>query len=257
MNSSALPVKGGAHLSTGMQIDTDWHYHDMHQLLYAFDGSVEIEDERARCLVPHQFAAWIPAGTHHRTRLQRVGSGSVFLDTTLLPGYASNVSIIRTAPLLREMIKEAMRWPIMERIYDPIADSFFQTFALLCKEWIDDDQSLVLPTTSDSRLIKAIVFTQDHLADATLCEVCKSTGMSQRTLRRRFQSILGMSWEDYRLRLRVFKALDLLEQDKFPIIEIAAVVGYSSPSAFAKAFRSVMRESPSDYRQRRITSNSP
>lgn len=252
MNPADRPVVGGAHLSSGMQIDTGWHFHDMHQLLYAFDGSVEIEDATARYLVPHQFAAWIPAGTRHRTRIQQVGSGSVFLARSGLVASETTVRIVRAPPLMREMIKEAMRWPIMEAVYDRIAESFFQAFALLLRDWIAENAPLVLPTTSDPRLGKVIEFTHTHLTSVTLREVCSRAGMSERTLRRQFLTKLGMTWEEYRLRYRIFKALALLEQERIPISEIAAAVGYGSQSAFAKAFKTIMRESPSCYRQRRF-----
>jgi hypothetical protein len=69
----------------GMQVDTDWHHHDMHQLLYAFDGSVEIKGEDARYLVPHQFAAWIPKAVFTGRASSASAPDPSFFDRDLIP----------------------------------------------------------------------------------------------------------------------------------------------------------------------------
>ncbi len=235
-----------------MQLDTGWHFHDMHQLLYAFDGAVEIEDTKARYLVPHQFAAMVPAGTAHRTRIQRVSSGSVFLQRDLVETPRTDVSIIRVPPLMREMILESMRWPIMEGYCDPVGVSLFTTFALLGRKWFTHHADLVLPTSTDPGIIRVIDYTLQHLDSVTLTQTCKVAGMSQRTLRRKFVDAVGLTWDDFRLRARIFRAIELLEKEKFPITRIASDVGYSTPSAFTKAFRNLLGESPSAYRRRRF-----
>jgi AraC-like DNA-binding protein len=59
---------------------TGWHYHDLHQLEYAFQGIAEVETADARYLLPPQQAAWIPAGTEHCTTLTRTRTLAVFFD---------------------------------------------------------------------------------------------------------------------------------------------------------------------------------
>ncbi|TAL02455.1 MAG: hypothetical protein EPO08_07145, partial [Rhodospirillaceae bacterium] len=49
----------GAHSSDGWEVASPWHTHDMHQLLYAFEGSVEVEGRSGCYKVPNQFAVWI------------------------------------------------------------------------------------------------------------------------------------------------------------------------------------------------------
>src|SRR5262245_49111259 len=91
MRDPAVAVHGGAHNSDGWEVDSPWHFHDMHQLLYAFAGSVDVEGEEGSHRIPNQFAAWIPAGATHRTRIQKVRSGSVFLSAELVPAAGERV----------------------------------------------------------------------------------------------------------------------------------------------------------------------
>ena len=249
-NRSGRNLRGGSYLSSGLEMDTGWHIHDMHQFQYPFEGYFEVEDEVARYLIPHQFGVWIPAGTRHRSWLKGGGSGSVLLREDMIAAEAGAISIIRVPPLMREMIFEAMRWPVLEGYDDPVGDSFFTTFALLCREWLQHPTALILPVSSDPRIVQIMEYTVDHLAEVSLEDVCGYVGMSRRTLRRKFVDRMGMTWEEFRLRSRIFKAVELLEQESLPILEIALRVGYKSQSAFAKSFKSLLHDSPTGYRQR-------
>ncbi len=250
LNKSGLDLVGGSHLSSGLEMDTGWHVHDMHQFQYAFEGYIEVEDAAARYLVPHQFGVWIPAGMEHRTWLKGGGSGSVFLREDMVATDTDRLSIIRVPPLMREMILESMRWPILEGYEDETGHSFFTTFALLCQEWLAQRSQLILPVSDDPRIKRILGYTVDNLAAVTLDEVCREAGMSSRTLRRKFSEKMGMSWEEFRLRSRIFKAIELLEDDSVPIVDIAMAVGYKGQSAFAKSFKALVNDSPSAYRKR-------
>ncbi|HEY6131230.1 MAG TPA: helix-turn-helix transcriptional regulator [Halioglobus sp.] len=254
--SANSAVKAGALNSDGLEIETPWHFHDFHQLLYAFEDSVEVEGQSARYKVPHQFAAWIPAGTVHRTIHRKVRSGSVFFRADMIDWPASTLRVIPVSNLMREMIMYAMRWPI-DGIDDAVSLAYFESFARLCSEWIAQEVTLVLPSSDDARINAIADFTRVHLSAVTLQDVCNNVGMSQRSLRRHFQQAMGISWEDYRLRLRIYHAIDELDNTKKPIGEIAADAGYASQTAFAKAFRTIMGTGPTAYRRERRGKTKP
>lgn len=241
-------IRAGAFNSDGLDIETPWHVHDLHQLMYAFEGSVEVEGPAARYKVPHQFAAWIPAGTVHRTTIQNVRSGSVFFRVDMIDWPVDSVRVIPVSNLMREMIMHAMRWPI-SGVDDADSLAYFDCFARLCSEWITQEVRLVLPSSDDARINAITNFTRANLASVTLHDICKAVGMSERSLRRHFLKAMGISWEDFRLRLRIYLAIDKLDNTKAPIGAIAADVGYSSQTAFAKAFKAIMGIGPSAYRR--------
>ena len=249
MRPPGCHLTAGAHCSAGWEVVTPWHHHDMHQLLYAFDGSVEVEGLAGRYKVPRQFAVWIPAGAVHRTSIQRVGSGSVFLNPDMVTCAMRTLRVVPAPPLLREMVMHAMRWPF-ERQQDAASDVFFTCFATLCEGWIAEEVRLVLPASADERVAAMMAYTAAHLATVCLKEVCEQAHMSERTLRRRFKNAAGIDWAEYRKRLRIATALDALDGTAKTIGEIAAEIGYENQAAFARAFRSVIGIAPREYRQR-------
>jgi AraC-like DNA-binding protein len=248
MRSVDSTIKAGAFSSDGLEIETPWHFHDLHQLLYAFEDSVEVEDESARYKVPHQFAAWIPAGTVHRTVHQRVRSGSVFFHVDMIDWPVDSLRVVPVSNLMREMIIHAMRWPI-DGVDDETSLAYFDCFARLCGEWITHEVTLVLPSSNDPRINAIVNFTRANLATVTLQDACNVVSMSERSLRRHFLKAMGISWEDFRLRLRIYMAIEDLDTTNKPISEIAVNVGYTSQTAFAKAFRAIMGIGPTAYRR--------
>jgi|EndMetStandDraft_8_1072994.scaffolds.fasta_scaffold49304_4 AraC-like DNA-binding protein len=228
-------------------VDTPWHSHEMHQLQYAFDGIVEVEDEGGTYMLPRALAAWIPAGVSHRTKIHFVSSGSVYLSAKLVPAAGDRIRIVQVSPLMREMVLGAMRWPLTAPL-DETGTRYFEAFASLCGEWIQEEAHLRLPHLRGSRLEAVADHTYAHLDTVTLDSVCKLAGLSERTLRRHFRSAAGMSWESYRQRARLLRAAVLLSERRLTIGQIAAQVGFESQSAFARAFRELMGSSPREFR---------
>lgn len=243
--------RAGAMRSDCVDRDSHWHFHDMHQLIHAFEEAIVVESVAGRHLVPPQLVAWIPAGMLHRVSLHRVRSGSVFLPDTMIADPGDRIRTLLVSPLMREMLREAMRWPL-EGDTNPLRESYFATMAGLCQEWIGEEADLFLPTSRDPRVQRALDYTASRM-EAKLPEVCAEAGLSERTLRRRLKAETGMTWEACRQRSRLLRAVTLLGEHETlfsGIAGIAADCGFESPSAFAKAFRAALGETPRAYRAR-------
>ena len=238
---------GVAIVQDDFDLDTPWHHHDMHQLQYAFDGAIEVEDAQARHLLTRSLAAWIPAGVVHRTSLHRVRSGSILFAQNSVSSAGDRVRIVQVSSLMREMVLGAMRWPLHEAL-DLTGQAYFTALARLCAEWISEEAPLSLPTTQDPALRAAIAYTRANLRDSDIGAVCRAAGLSERSLRRRFGREIGMSWSEYRRRARMLAAAALLSDTKLPIGLVATQVGFESQSAFAKTFRGLTGRSPRDFR---------
>jgi AraC-like DNA-binding protein len=74
-------------------------------------------------------------------------------------------------------------------------------------------------------------------------------GASSRTLTRHFEKEVGMTLRDWRGRLRLFRAIEWLENGA-PITQISIELGYASASAFSYMFRCNMGCSPSQWLKR-------
>jgi AraC-like DNA-binding protein len=234
----------------GEQVFTGWHSHDLHQLEYAFEGIAQVETAAARYLLPPQQAAWIPAGVDHCTTLTRVRTLSVFFAPQ--PGFdaGDRVRILAVAPVIREMILHARRWPIDRPASDPAADAFFAALAHVLAQSLDQEVPLRLPTSKDPLVSAAMAFTAAHLAEVALADVCAAVGTSERSLRRAFLAETGIPWREYLLHSRLLRAMALLAEPGPTVLAIGAGVGFQSPSGFVRAFRRYTGETPLGYRQR-------
>jgi AraC-like DNA-binding protein len=227
-----------------------WHTHDFHKLEYAFEGTAEVETGDARFLLPPQQAVWIPADVEHRSTLRGVRGVSVFFDPALGLPAGDRVRILPAAPVVREMVRYALRWPISRPTSDPVADSFFAALAHLVVEWLDQETPLRLPTARDPLVAAAIAYSDEHISDITVGEVCAAVATSERSLRRAFLADVGMSWRQYVRESRLLKAMALLAQNHLNVLAVAVSVGFESPGAFTRAFTAYTGETPSSYRHR-------
>ena len=154
-------------------------------------------------MLPPQQAAWIPAGLSHSSTLKGVRTISVFLAPDLVPDEGGRARILAAAPVIREMILYAVRWPISRPQSDPAADSFFTALAALVLEWLEHETPLCLPNTKDPLVRAVMEQTNANLATATATDICRTVGVSERSLRRAFPAATGMTWRQYLLESRL------------------------------------------------------
>lgn len=237
-------------VSVGDDSITGWHSHDHHQLEYAFEGTIELETATARYLLPPQQAVWIPAGVEHSSTLTRVKAVSVFFDPAMGLPAGDQVRILAAAPVIREMIIYAKRWPFNRVCTDRMAEAFFEALAFLVIEWLEYDTPLCLPTSRDTLISAVMDYTNAHLADVTLSDMCAAVGTAERSLRRAFPAGTGMPWRQYLHKSRLLKAMVMLANKEQNVLTIAHAVGFQSVSAFTRAFRRYTGETPTGYRQR-------
>lgn len=227
----------------------DWHEHPYHQLIYATAGATQIETGPARFLLPAGRAAWIPAGTRHRTLVSAHEGASLYFAPEAVADAGSRVRILVATPVMREMILFALRWPQGAVDGDPVATSFFQTLALMCEEWLESELPLSLPSVTHPGIRRAMDHALAHPSEAAQAKVLKIAAMSERSFRRRFVKETGMTWQVWLTQARILTAMTMLAASA-RVTDVAADVGYASLSAFAKAFAQLVGESPSEYRRR-------
>ncbi|WP_081438940.1 helix-turn-helix domain-containing protein [Pseudofrankia asymbiotica] len=248
-DATTLTAPGGKLARDGLR--TGWHTHDLHQIDYAFHGTMEVETSAGRYLLPPALGAWIPAGLPHRTRIAiRVRTMSVFFDPLLVPDAGDRVRIVAVTPVVREMIIYGGRWPIGRATSTPAADGYFRTLAALVAEHLDIESPLCLPLSDDPLVAAAIIYTDLHLAQVTQAAVCRQVGASERTLRRRFLASTGLSWHGYLTQARLLRAMTMLAEATSTILDVSIEVGFESLSAFSRAFTQRTGQTPSAYRDR-------
>jgi mannose-6-phosphate isomerase-like protein (cupin superfamily) len=90
-------ISGGSHLYEGERLVTGWHKHNLHEMLYAQRGAIEVEVESGHYLLPPQQAAWIPAGVDHETTIKTtVRTIGMLLEPRIVTSPARNDGLRRS-----------------------------------------------------------------------------------------------------------------------------------------------------------------
>jgi transcriptional regulator GlxA family with amidase domain len=104
-----------------------------------------------------------------------------------------------------------------------------------------------LPLPTDERLARVAYALLDDVGDDRgLDDWARFAAMSRRTFMRAFSSEIGVSFGRWRQQARLFKALEMLAQNK-SVTEAAVTVGYDSVSAFIEMFRKMLGTTPQMY----------
>lgn len=85
---------------------------------------------------------------------------------------------------------------------------------------------------------------QNYGAPLAVADVARRAGVSERYLRSLFASYLHVSPIDFVRRVRVAKAVELIQTTELSVKEISYRCGFSSPQYFARTFRQVYGASP-------------
>jgi AraC-like DNA-binding protein/quercetin dioxygenase-like cupin family protein len=232
--------------------DIPAHSHLRAQLIYATDGVMRVSTGSATWVVPPQQAVWIPSQIEHST----VSLGPLAFRTLYIhPGVAAELPdvccVLTIPPLLRELILHAVTLP---QIYEPGgADArIMAVIPDLLRTLKPEPLQLPLPDDKRVRIITDALM-QDPADKQSLADWANHVGASERTLSRHFRSETGISFNEWRQRLRLLWSISMLSEDR-PVSAVAYELGYESPSAFIAMFRREMGLSPRRYMQERLGS---
>jgi AraC-like DNA-binding protein len=233
----------------------DWHQHDLNQLCYPLRGALQVSTPTGMWLVPAHRAVWVPAGIPHAHR----ANGPTEMRTLVFAGPVNPLrldqpTVLAVDALLREVIAALSE----DGDEDGLSASGslptlgrrqrrnLERVALdrLCRA---EELPLDLPQPVDDRLRTVAGILLDDPADPrTTAELGACAGASERTLSRLFRAETGMTFPQWRARLRLQHALALLAAGE-PVTAVAMACGFSTPSAFIGTFRSTLGTTPGRY----------
>lgn len=89
----------------------------------------------------------------------------------------------------------------------------------------------------------------NEYSNAELCfsVVAKELGVSISYLSKQFKKELGFTYVEYLTRLRIKRAIELLEKTDLRIVEISEKVGYTSQHYFSAVFKKITGVNPNNY----------
>lgn len=224
------------------------HAHTWNQLVYAISGVLTVTIEGSCFVIPSEQAAWVPTGMRHRVgSLLGAEFRSLWLDDGICAGIATNCVVFSVSPLLRALIIEAAK---LQDEQD--ADGYASRVVHLVVDQLRRAQPLpaALPWPRQGPIVALCETLYADPADQRGPEQWGAeVGLSARTLARRFNEEVGMPLGQWRRRLRLIKAVEMLGSG-CSVTQTALDLGYGSPSAFIYAFRREMGLSPQAYCRR-------
>lgn len=101
----------------------------------------------------------------------------------------------------------------------------------------------------NSKLLTVLDIMESNLEQPIECEkLSRLVKISRRQLERLFRTHMQSSPAEYYLRLRLNRGKQLLQQSSLSVLDITLACGFSSPSAFARAYRTAFGHPPSSDR---------
>jgi AraC-like DNA-binding protein len=221
----------------------DRHRHDDHQLIYVSRGVVSITTAHGSWVASIDRALWVPAGTWHEHRFYGESSfHTVGFPTTKPPLSTETPTVIAVDGLLRELLV-ALTGPALSpeetrHIHALLRDRLRHATI----------QPLALPTPRDARLAEVCHLVESDLPNPrTLAWLAPRVNASQRTLSRLFRTEFGMTYPQWRTRVRIFRAMLLLAEGA-SVTETAHACGWATTSAFVHTFANTMGVTPGAHR---------
>ncbi len=157
----------------------------------------------------------------------------------LNPHQLNNVTHL--AELLKEEIDNKLPG------YKRIVDYLFKTIVInLCRYYSE------VETPHSKSLIKvgcAIDFMENNFAEEiTLNKLAKEAKMSTASFFRAFKKITNCTPVDYLIRLRIEKAVKMMEENSdVRVVDVSTGTGFWNSSYFSRKFKEIMGTSPTDY----------
>lgn len=227
----------------------DAHHHPWGQLIFAVSGGMRVTMAGREWVVPPARAVMAPADVEHEIS----GAGRFAMRTLYLSPRLSRLAAVTepfaidVGPLLRTLIVEIVTVAPLDS-----ADALHRAYIRVLMDQLARAPRLPLslPLPADGRA-KAIAerLRDDVSCPASLGELGRFAGASERTVERLFQRETGLPFSGWRRRLRLLRAAELLGEGA-TVTETGLAAGYSGTSAFIAAFRKEMGVTPGQFRGR-------
>ena len=222
--------------------------HPWGEFVFSFSGVLELHAEEQEFRVPPNFGLWHPAGTEHQGGNRNASEHcSLYIDDELATkrGMPKTSCALLVSPMLREMLihlrNNFPKPPYTEqesRLLDVILDQLIVT----------PIAGNYLPDSKDPLITQVLAYLKDDPgANHSIRAIAEKFGMSERTLARKAQSELNMPLSEWRQRLKVVRAVPML-QEGASVESVALDLGYSTASAFIAMFKRLLGTTPDQYR---------
>lgn len=213
---------------------------------------MEINIININYITPPPYGIWLPPHLNH-SGLNRtdVSHATLYVHESLCHSLPQTAGIMLTTPLVTALLHHLKNHP------KPIHNKEHLRLLYVLLDQLQSAELIhsYLPHSNHVVLKKILDYLHQHPANqSSLKELAKMSNMTERTLARYSQKELGMSLNEWRQRLKVIKAMSMLNEGK-KIESIALNLGYANASAFINMFKRWMNFTPDQFRKSQLTSS--
>jgi len=222
---------------------TGQHSHVRAQLLFAISGLMIARTSRGTWVIPPGHALMIAGGVTHDIAMH----GEVDMRTAyLVPddsvrAAAEQCRVILVSPLLDAALQALSDEPVL---YDPAGRGPHLAALIMSEIARAPATPFALPLPDDARLRKLCeALVNDPAIGFDIDTWGLQVGVSRRTLTRRFRAETGLSFGEWRRRLRLLHTLMKQAEGSAPK-DVARRVGYRSTQALQAMMRRLLKSGP-------------
>ncbi|WP_428773466.1 AraC family transcriptional regulator [Vibrio sp.] len=228
--------------------ETRTHSHAWGQVQLISGGILEMEAEGTRFLAPPHLAIWVPAGVRHCSYNRKpISYCSLNIAQQLTAAFPDHTSLIKVTPIVSAIVEDFRRRGI--NVAQSEQDRRLVQ-VLLDQLATRDTQHHFLPSTDNKYLAVILAAVEENPTDNTsLNEWAERVHTTERTLARHCQTELGMSFTEWRLRVRYLYSMDLL-RNGHSVKEVALTLGYNQASPFIAMFKKYSGQTPEQYKNK-------
>ncbi|WP_324741204.1 AraC family transcriptional regulator [Pseudomonas veronii] len=205
---------------------------------------MEVIVEGQQLIFPPNFAVWIPVGASYSI-LYYKSVDFVQIDIkdsfcTDLPNAACTLAL---SPLIRAILADFLH----RKVTVPVTEDDKRLAEVFIDQVREAPRRASYLPLSDDPLVRSITdaLQQNPSDRRSLAHWAQLHGRSERTMSRRFQNFLGISFNEWRQRHKLTVALTMIYEGK-DVQDIAEQLGYRASSAFIAMFRKLTGVSPTN-----------
>lgn len=221
------------------------HAHPRAQIISCSAGIMEVVTQRNLWIGNPLQSVWIAGNEEHQVYFpNNVKVISVFIDESRLGPLPQNSFAFDNTMFLSGLLDKIISFANPREFSPPqtrVIAVFLDELATL------KPSRTYLPTSQDNRIRMVIDALMNDLSSKhTIAHYARQSCVSPRTLTRLFSKELGMSFGDWKMRLKLLEAIKQLGEGK-SVKEIAFELGYENVSSFIATFKKHFGKTPNTY----------
>lgn len=222
--------------------------HPWGQFVYPRAGVIELTVRSNRYAAPPDFGVWLPPGTEHLARAGDETSYFVLdIDANRCVRLPKRAGVLSVGPIAKAIFLDLQR----RQVRKPQSPEDVRLMEVLIDQLsVSVPVDSFIPMSSDAALRKVLEALCKNPGDSrTLVEWARYVHSTERTLARRCTRDLGMTFLEWRQRLRLSRAFAMLA-DGLAVQVVAQKLGYGTTSAFIAMFQKTIGTTPNVFRAR-------